>query len=100
MAETTETKPAEKKENPFLSARKAQLEEQKKQKAAMDKLRDDALNKEFVNDSGDNAKVVGFEESKELHGVWKPAYLVNFGNPNASHYIHCEEFNNNFKLKG
>lgn len=42
------------------------------------------------------ASVVDFEPDKELSGVRAPAYLVNFGNPNASHYVHCDEFKQRF----
>ena len=44
-----------------------------------------------------NAKVTDFYPDKNLAGKVADAFLVNFGNPNRSEFIHCEEFLTNYK---
>jgi len=69
--------------------------EREAQIAALNKLKE-SVGKTF-SDGTRTATIIGFEPQKGLGAAWKPAYLVNFGNPNAHHYIHCDEFLSTFK---
>ena len=88
------------KPNPKAEALAMAKAEQEAKSAALNKLKE-SVGKKFT-DGELVVSVTGFEPQKGLGPVWKPAYLVNFGNPNASHYIHCEDFNQQFnsEVKG
>lgn len=88
------------KQNPKAEALAKAKAEQEARDAALKKLKE-SVGKTFT-DGTRTAAVVEFEPVKGLGATWKPAYLVNFGNPNAHHYIHCDEFAQTFttEVKG
>ena len=57
-----------------------------------------AVGKTFT-DGERTAAVVAFEPSQMIGPKVAPAYLVNYGNPNAHHYVHCDDFNQQFKTE-
>lgn len=86
-----------KKPNPIKEAQIAA----KKAAAELKLKRDDLkknFGKKFSNDEGD-CEVVGFQPDKMLGNTKGDAFLVNFGNPNRSDYIFCDEFLTNYKGK-
>jgi Mn-containing catalase len=88
------------KPNPKAEALAKAKAEQEARTAALNELKQ-LVGKTFT-DGTRTAAVIGFEPQKGLGSAWKPAYLVNFGNPNAHHYIHCDEFAQTFttEVKG
>lgn len=66
--------------------------------AALNKEMATAIGKKFT-DGERTAAVVAFEPSQMIGPKVAPAYLVNLGNPNANHFIHCDEFNQQFKTE-
>lgn len=82
--------PAQLEQEKRIADRKAAKEKAKADAAAL-KAKRDAL-KDNVGKSFGGATVTGFYPDKALGPVIADAYLVNFGNPNHSKFIFCEEF--------
>lgn len=88
---------SEEKLNPI----KQELENRKKAKAELEAKRKELaanVDKSFT-DGEREGKIVEFVPDKELRGKVADAYSVNFGNPNAHYFIHCEQFLTQFKGK-
>lgn len=94
--ETTHAAP---KENPFLAQRRNEMAAHQKRNDEMNALREAALKKTFVDESGHECTVIGFDPAKNLRGVTAPAYLLDFGG-GLNPYVFCDEFNQIYKLKG
>lgn len=73
-----------------IAERKAAKEKEKADAAAL-KVNREAL-KNNIGKSFGEATIVGFYPDKMIGPVIADAFLVNFGNPNHSKFIFCEEF--------
>jgi hypothetical protein len=85
------------KPNPKAEALAKAKAEQESQADALKKLKE-SIGRTFT-DGIRTGSVIGFEPVKMLAARPAPAYLVNFGNPNASHYIHCDVFAQTFTME-
>jgi len=86
----------EEKPNPIKEAQIAAKKAAAELKAKRDALKLN-IGKSFTGER--DCKVVGFEAGKSLGPIVADAFLVNFGNPNRSDYIFCDEFLTNYKGK-
>ncbi len=56
------------------------------------------LGKKF-SDGVTDAEVRGFVEHHAVKNKFGPAFLVNYGRPNVSHYVNADDFLKEFKVK-
>jgi len=79
--------------SPIEAAKKAEADLAAKRKELKTNI-----GKTFTNGE-EEAKVSSFVPDKMLGSKSGDAFLVNLGNPNAHHFIFCEEFLTNYKAK-
>ncbi|MDE2097603.1 MAG: hypothetical protein KGL39_10180 [Patescibacteria group bacterium] len=99
-----EKTPAQAEAEKKLSERKEQIAKQKAEAEAAAKKRSDEIaafkaniGKEFTGEK--NGAIVGFSSDKVIGSKTGDAYIINLGNPHRFDYIHCETFNQQYKIR-